>query len=159
MRTAEIVHLDTSPGVLYGLEAILGLGAGSYTQAAYAVIQAVLPRSEAANGLSLMLLGMSKCEFHLSTFTEHQNLILLAQLGGLTLGLSIGGAVFINVSSGGLYNLLPDVPHEQVQQMVSGTSGTLLSSLSREMHDRVLEVIVQAWNDVYVIPCFPEKST
>jgi predicted MFS family arabinose efflux permease len=55
--SATIVHVNTSPAILYGLEIILGLGAGAYTQASFAVIQAVVAPSEAANGLSLMLLG------------------------------------------------------------------------------------------------------
>lgn len=83
----------------------------------------------------------------------------LAQLGGLTLGLSIAGAVFINVASNDLYDLLPNIPRNQVQQMVSGTSGTLLSSLSQKMHSRVLEIIVRAWNDVYAIPVHCPKPT
>ncbi|KAJ6065701.1 hypothetical protein N7444_001354, partial [Penicillium canescens] len=86
---ATIVHVNTSPAILYGLEIILGLGAGAYTQASFAVIQAVVAPSEAANGLSLML---------------------LAQLGGLTLGLSVGGAVFVNDASENLYRLLPTTP-------------------------------------------------
>ncbi|KAF4229638.1 hypothetical protein CNMCM8980_007204 [Aspergillus fumigatiaffinis] len=109
---ATIVHVDTSPSILYGLEIVLGLGAGAYTQASFAVIQAVVAPSEAANGLSLML---------------------LAQLGGLTLGLSVGGAVFVNVASKNLYHILPNTPRDQVQQMVSGTSGHLLKSLSSDV--------------------------
>ncbi|KAJ6062454.1 uncharacterized protein N7446_006574 [Penicillium canescens] len=125
---ATIVHVNTSPAILYGLEIILGLGAGAYTQASFAVIQAVVAPSEAANGLSLML---------------------LAQLGGLTLGLSVGGAVFVNDASENLYRLLPTTPRDQVQQMVAGTSGRLLRSLSSEMRSKVLDVIVSAWNDVF----------
>ncbi|GAB1218557.1 hypothetical protein ATERTT37_007816 [Aspergillus terreus] len=54
---ATIVHVDTPPRILYGLEILLGSGAGAYTMASFAVIQAVVAPSEAANGLSLMLLG------------------------------------------------------------------------------------------------------
>ncbi|KAG2419140.1 hypothetical protein HFD88_002244 [Aspergillus terreus] len=131
---ATIVHVDTPPRILYGLEILLGSGAGAYTMASFAVIQAVVAPSEAANGLSLML---------------------LAQLGGLTLGLSVGGAVFVNVASEGLYRILPSTPRDQVQQMVSGTSGDLIKSLSSDMRHRVLEVIVSAWNDVYVSCPYP----
>lgn len=56
---ATIIQVHTRPAILYGLEIIIGLGAGSYTQAAFAVIQAVVAPSEAANGLTLMLLGSS----------------------------------------------------------------------------------------------------
>lgn len=57
--TAHIVNINTSPGVIYGLEVVLGIGAGAYTQAAFAVIQAVVDPSDCPNGLSLMLLGES----------------------------------------------------------------------------------------------------
>lgn len=43
--------------MIYGLEIVLGLGAGAYTQAAFGVIQAVVVPAEAPNGLTLMLLG------------------------------------------------------------------------------------------------------
>jgi hypothetical protein len=80
----------------------------------------------------------------------------IAQLGGLTLGLSVGGAVFVNVASKNLYHILPNTPRDQVQQMVSGTSGHLLKSLSSDVRRKVLEVIVSAWNDVYLsTPSFP----
>lgn len=44
---------------MYGLEVILGIGAGSYVQGAFAVIQAILEPAEAFNGLTMMLLGMT----------------------------------------------------------------------------------------------------
>ncbi|RAL02340.1 uncharacterized protein BO80DRAFT_443649 [Aspergillus ibericus CBS 121593] len=65
----------TSAKTIYGLEILLGLGAGAYTQDSFAVIQAVIPPPEASNGLTLML---------------------LAQLSGMTLGLSLSGAIFVN---------------------------------------------------------------
>lgn len=61
---ATIVKTHPAPGVLYGLEIALGLGAGAYTQASFAVIQAVTAPSEAANGLTLMLLGSSTSLFN-----------------------------------------------------------------------------------------------
>lgn len=52
-----MVKTHTKLEILYGLEIVLGLGDGAYAQAAFAVIQAVIPPSEAANGLAMMLLG------------------------------------------------------------------------------------------------------
>ncbi|KAF7182714.1 hypothetical protein CNMCM7691_002375 [Aspergillus felis] len=105
---STIVNTPTRPSILYGLEVVLGLGAGSYTQAAFGVIQAVTTPSEAADGLALML---------------------LAQLTGMTLGLSTTGAVFVNVAQNGLFKLLPNLPRDQVSQIVSGTSSGLLKTL------------------------------
>lgn len=47
--------------MIYGLVIVLGLGAGVYTQAAFAVIQAVVAPADAPNGLTLMLLGSLLC--------------------------------------------------------------------------------------------------
>lgn len=52
--------------MIYGLEVVLGLGAGAYTQAAFAVIQAAVAPVDAANGLTLMLIGLSLCS-HVSS--------------------------------------------------------------------------------------------
>jgi hypothetical protein len=65
--TATIVKVHTNPGVLYGLEVILGIGTGAYSQAAFAVIQAVLEPKEAFNGLTMMLLGERSLTFGIKT--------------------------------------------------------------------------------------------
>ncbi|KAJ5296301.1 uncharacterized protein N7443_007194 [Penicillium atrosanguineum] len=126
---STIVHVDTSAGVIYGLEVILGLGAGAYTQAAFAVIQAVVTPADAPNGLTLML---------------------LAQLSGMTLGLSVSGAIFVKIASNNLFALLPEYPKSDVRQIVSGTSGQLLQSLSENMREQALAIIVSAWQNIFV---------
>ncbi|GAQ43929.1 hypothetical protein AKAW_11042 [Aspergillus niger] len=127
---ATIIQVHTRPAILYGLEIVIGLGAGSYTQAAFAVIQAVVAPSEAADGLTLML---------------------LAQLLGMTLGLSITGAIFVNVAQNSLFKLLPNLPREQVSQVVSGTSSALLNELPDTVRERALDIIVHAWR--YLFAC------
>ncbi|KAF7168909.1 hypothetical protein CNMCM5623_001815 [Aspergillus felis] len=122
---STIVNTPTRPSILYGLEVVLGLGAGSYTQAAFGVIQAVTTPSEAADGLALML---------------------LAQLTGMTLGLSRTGAVFVNVAQNGLFKLLPNLPRDQVSQIVSGTSSGLLKTLPENIREQALDIIVHAWH-------------
>ncbi|KAA8650146.1 uncharacterized protein ATNIH1004_002827 [Aspergillus tanneri] len=121
---ATIIQVHTRPAILYGLEIVIGLGAGLYTQAAFAVIQAVTAPFEATYGLTLML---------------------LAQLIGMTLGLSITGAIFVNVTQNGLFKLLPNLPREQVSQVVSGTSSALLNKLPDAVREQALDAIVHAW--------------
>jgi hypothetical protein len=53
------VRVSTSNARLYGYQILLGTGAGTYTQAGLAVVQAILPLTEAANGVTLMLIGES----------------------------------------------------------------------------------------------------
>ncbi|KAM5490289.1 hypothetical protein MaudMau93_002487 [Microsporum audouinii] len=129
MTLTTIVNINTSPGVIYGLEAILGIGAGVYTQASFAVIQAVVDPADASNGLTLML---------------------IAQLGGMTLGLSISGALFVNISKGGLVDLLPNLPPEDIQQILSGTSSDSLKMLSPELRTEALTLIISAWQKIFI---------
>ncbi|EEQ30960.1 conserved hypothetical protein [Microsporum canis CBS 113480] len=126
---ATIVNINTSPGVIYGLEAILGIGAGVYTQASFAVIQAVVDPADASNCLTLML---------------------IAQLGGMTLGLSISGALFVNIAKGGLVDLFPNLPLEDIQQILSGTSSDSLKMLSPELRTEALTLIVSAWQKIFI---------
>lgn len=63
----------------------------------------------------------------------------------MTLGLSITGAIFVNVAQNGLFKLLPNLPREQVSQVVSGTSSALLNKLPDTVRERALDIIVHAW--------------
>ena len=72
-----------------------------------------------------------------------------AQLCGLAFGLSVAGAIFINLAELGLRELLPNQPLGEIQQVISGTSGSLFTSLSPRLKEQALEVIVAAWQKVY----------
>jgi hypothetical protein len=65
----------------------------------------------------------------------------------MALGVSISGAIFVNVASKNLYALLPDYPQSEVSQIVSGTSSQLLSSLPEKLRDQALVIIVSAWHN------------
>ena len=71
-----------------------------------------------------------------------------AQLSGLAFGLSIAGALFLNLAQNALKILLPDTPLTEIQQIISGTSGGFLSSLPPELRQQALDIIVDAWQDV-----------
>ena len=51
------VDVTTDVSQSYGYQVLLGFGAGAYTQAGFAVIQAVVPAKDAADGVTLMLIG------------------------------------------------------------------------------------------------------
>ncbi|KAI1374178.1 MFS general substrate transporter [Hypoxylon crocopeplum] len=127
---AHYVGLRTAVGSIYAIEVFLGGGTGFYTQSSFAVIQSVMPPSESGNGLALMM---------------------IAQLSGMTFGLAISGAIFVNLAQNGLYQVLPDVPREQVNQLVAGTSGGLLQTFSPEVQDAALDVIVSAWSKIFIV--------
>lgn len=73
-----------------------------------------------------------------------------AQLGGIAIGLSIAGAVFVNRALVGLAAVLPNASHAELQSAISGTSGTLLAELPEKTRDLALNVIVDSLRKVYV---------
>lgn len=78
-------------------------------------------------------------------------LTFTAQLSGMTFGLSISGAVFVNMAQNGLYEVLPRVPKDQVDRPVAGTTSGLLTTLSPEVQTAALEVIVSSWQKVFIV--------
>ncbi|KAL3440623.1 major facilitator superfamily domain-containing protein [Aspergillus insuetus] len=124
---ATIVTTHTSLSIIYGLEAVLGLGLGLYVQASFAVIQAVTSPADSAYGLTLMI---------------------CAQLTGMTIGMSVTGAIFVNLAQNHLFALLPNFPPAQVSSLVSGTRSGLLNTLPASTRNLTLEAIVLAWHGV-----------
>ncbi|QYS95306.1 MFS domain-containing protein [Trichoderma simmonsii] len=100
-----------------------------FVQAGYAVIQAVVSPTDLAYAISFMM---------------------LAQLGGIALGLSIAGSIFINKSLAGLSSVLPDIPRSQLQFAIAGTSGDLIRSLPDTLRDQAIASIVVALRSVFV---------
>ncbi|KAL9045292.1 MAG: hypothetical protein Q9214_001642 [Letrouitia sp. 1 TL-2023] len=124
------IDLHTSPARVYGYEILLGVGVGAYLQAGYAVIQGVLEPVHMAYGVSFMLLG---------------------QLGGIALGLSISGAVFVNTALNGLQRVLPDVLRSQLEGAISGTSGDFLRTLDGRERVESLEVVMGSLRKAFVL--------
>ena len=74
-----------------------------------------------------------------------------AQLCGLSFGLSIAGAIFLNFAQNALKGLLPDTPLSQIQQIISGTSGGFLQTLAPDLREKALGLIVAAWQKMYAL--------
>lgn len=74
-----------------------------------------------------------------------------AQTGGIALGLSLSGAIFVNTAVKGLMSALPGVPREELQLAVSGTSGSYFQSLAPEQQEAALEVIVEALSKTFIL--------
>ena len=51
------MDVHSSVSAFYGYEALVGIGAGAYTQANFAVIQANVDPKDAGAGITLMLTG------------------------------------------------------------------------------------------------------
>jgi hypothetical protein len=57
MSTARVTA-DTPARNIYGFEVLLGLGAGAFVQAGYAVLFSILEPADMAFGTSFMMLGI-----------------------------------------------------------------------------------------------------
>ncbi|KAL8748076.1 MAG: hypothetical protein Q9190_000104 [Brigantiaea leucoxantha] len=117
------IDVNTSTSAIYGYEVLIAFGTGSFVQGGFAIIQTIVTPAEMSYGITLML---------------------VAQLSGLTLGLSVAGAVFLNLAQNDLGHVLPNVPKDEIQQLVSGTSSTLFKSLTPDVRAEVLAIIVNA---------------
>jgi len=124
------IGLDTSNAKIYGYEVLLGVGFGSYLQMPYSVIQSSVDSTEMVNAITF---------------------IVFSQLLGIAICLSVGGAVFVNLSLDGLQKTLPTIPSKQIQLFISGASGDFLSTLSPTLQKACLEVIVSSLRKVYIL--------
>jgi hypothetical protein len=68
--------------------------------------------------------------------------IMISQLLGVTLALSISGAVFVNQAMVGLSKVLVDSTREQLQSALMGLSGDI-AALGEEQRNAALNVIVE----------------
>ncbi|KAL8910405.1 MAG: hypothetical protein Q9172_007842 [Xanthocarpia lactea] len=139
MAAVRLLPLDvnTSESAIYGYEVLIAFGTGSFVQASFAVIQTMVTPAGRSYGITLML---------------------VAQLSGLTLGLSVAGAVFLNLAQNDLFAILTDVPRQDIQQLVSGTSSALFASLSADVREQALGAIVKALRTTcvfFIILFFP----
>ncbi|KAK3356399.1 major facilitator superfamily domain-containing protein [Lasiosphaeria hispida] len=123
------IEPNTPQSHIYGFEILVGTGTGCFIQAGYAVIQAVVPPAEMAYAISFMMLG---------------------QLGGITFGLAIAGAIFVNDAVGGLMKVLPDVSREDLQLALSGASGSYFGSLPSGVRSQATDTIVFSMQKVFI---------
>lgn len=73
-----------------------------------------------------------------------------AQLGGMTLGLSISGAVFVNTAVNSL-ELATGLPPREVAQLVAGASNNVLGTLPPAMRTLALDIIVTSWRKAFIV--------
>ncbi|KAI1432591.1 MFS general substrate transporter [Xylaria sp. CBS 124048] len=114
----------TSDATIYGLQVVLGIGTGAFSQAGFAIAQAMVDPGEIQNAISFML---------------------IAQLAGTSFGLSISGAIFQNLSVPRVAAALgPGFTSEQVIRIVSRIDESLIASLPPELYGRAQDIVVNA---------------
>jgi MFS family permease len=115
---------------IYGFTALVGLGAGMYSQAGFAVVQAKVAPNHVGQAIGFLTTG---------------------QLLGAVVSLTVGGTVLIDNASSGLQALFPDVPLETIKNAVAGTAGGFFDSLDPASRIAALDVIVGAIDKVWIL--------
>lgn len=124
------VGLTTSVAHIYGYTVLIGFGVGLFSQASFSIAQAVAEPHMAPSAV-----GFITC----------------AQISGCTIALAIANALFLNKSVEGIKAVLPNVSSSEVELAITGTGSQLFEGLSEETKNKVLEAIVKALNNSYIL--------
>jgi hypothetical protein len=127
MQNIGRLKVETSNPEVCGYQAQIGLVAGLFAQAGFAVIQATVDAKDSVYGITLILLG---------------------QLSGLAIGLSVTGALFTNLAKVSLQTVFPIVEESTLILIVAGTSGGFPETQSDAKQMQALIVIVNVLHDV-----------
>ncbi|CAJ2505539.1 Uu.00g129330.m01.CDS01 [Anthostomella pinea] len=126
------IHVDTPNANIYGYEVLLGLGIGSCNQAGYAVIHTLVSRENMSFAIPFMM---------------------MAQYGGITIGLSVSGAIFVNQALKGLRGLLPSFSELQLNAIISGTSGNAIETVPEQLREPAISILVEGLRQTFIL-CF-----
>lgn len=124
------IEIDTPERVVYGYQILLGFGLGAFLSAGYAVIQGIVDFTQMSNGVTLMLVG---------------------QLLGISLSLSISGATFVNITVKNLGELLPGVPRARLESAISGTADGYINSLDPETRSAALNILMNSIQNSFIM--------
>jgi hypothetical protein len=130
---SALLHVSTSTTAaasIYGYTALVGLGAGMYSQAGFAVVQAKVSKTHVGQAIGFLTTG---------------------QLLGAVASLTISGTVLIDNASAGLHVLFPDVSMEVIKNAVAGTAGGFFDTLSDVDRAAALDIIVGAIDKVWIL--------
>ena len=115
---------------VYGYSILLAVGSGAFVQASFSVAQAkVEPR------MIPLAIGF----------------ITSGQITGATIALAIANSIFLNRAEENIQKILPNIPQQEVQSMISGAGSALLKSLDADTKAKVLNAIVQSMSRVYIL--------
>ncbi|KAK0644431.1 major facilitator superfamily transporter [Cercophora newfieldiana] len=123
------IDVNTSQAAIYGYEVLIGLGTGAFIQAGYATIQTTVAPYDLGYAIPFMM---------------------VAQFTGITLSLSISGAIFVNEALSGLRSLLPMVSQQEISAILSGTSDDAINAVPEALRGATIEAIVDALRKVFI---------
>ncbi|KAH0439680.1 putative MFS transporter [Colletotrichum camelliae] len=119
---------STANANIYGYSILVGAGAGFYIVAGFAIMQSLVPAYDIANAVGAM--------------TISQDL-------GMVLFLAISGSLFHNIAVDKVGNALPDVSHEEIGNLIAGTSSSAFQALLGEEKNVVIPHIASAMKSVW----------
>ncbi|KAM4055756.1 major facilitator superfamily protein [Hirsutella rhossiliensis] len=125
----SMIRVEAPMSATYGYQAMLGLGAGFFAQAAFAAAQTEVDSDNGTSDAILMLLG---------------------QMSGLGLGLSAAGAIFVNTAKSRLADAFPNLDDMARSSMLAGTRSELFSSLGERDQALASVCIVAALRKVFI---------
>ena len=123
------IDVNTSTSMIYGIEVLIGIGCGTHLQAGFAVIQFVVEPAMMSYAITFMM---------------------VAQLLGIAMGLSIAGAVFVNTALASLQAILP-LSRMQLQAALSGVSGELLKTLPLPQQAATVNILVATLGKTFIL--------
>ncbi|KAI0529974.1 major facilitator superfamily transporter [Xylaria digitata] len=124
------INAETANANIYGYEVLLGLGIGACNQAGYAVIQTIVSPGDSSFAVPFMM---------------------MAQYTGITIGLSVSGALFVNKSLIGLCQLLPTFSDIELNSLISGTSGDGIDVVPVALRGRTIDALVNSLRDTFIL--------
>ncbi|KAF2966206.1 hypothetical protein GQX73_g7374 [Xylaria multiplex] len=124
------IDAETANANIYGYEVLLGLGIGACNQAGYAVIQTIVSPGDSSFAVPFMM---------------------MAQYTGITIGLSVSGALFVNKSLIGLRQLLPTFSDIELNSLISGTSGDGLDVVPVALRGQTIDILVNSLRDTFIL--------
>jgi MFS family permease len=124
------VNINSSPAAVYGYTILIGFGTGAFCQASFAVAQAFVPAEEIPSAIGFISSG---------------------QIVGITISIAIANSVFLNGAETRIADILPNVPHDQIQAAIAGVGSKLVQTLPDALREKVLEAIVASISRIYIL--------
>ncbi|KAI9653206.1 MAG: hypothetical protein M1831_006164 [Alyxoria varia] len=120
----------TKPGSIYGYSILISIGAGSFNQASWAVAQAKTDKT---------------------LFPLASAFIGIANIGGLTIALTVSNSIFVNKATSRIGATLPNVSTGTIQAAIAGIGSDLFQDLTEDQRTSTLKAITDSISDVYIL--------
>ncbi|CZR61051.1 related to aflatoxin efflux pump AFLT [Phialocephala subalpina] len=124
------VNEGTSTSAIYGYSVLIAVGAGLIAQAAYSIVPTKVRPGQVSDAIGF---------------------INVAQIGGITISLSVSGDVFQNTAFNGLKKVLSGMEFSEadISAAVAGSQSKVFERMSEEVRNRAIEKIVESIDATY----------